>query len=262
VAIEMFSVRAKDGAEIELRWYTKKNAPRGGPVVLYAHGGGMVAGSAKLFDPRVAGLVSESGVPFLSVDYRLAPEGTGTMLAEDTFAGLMWLISNAAKLGVDPARIAVMGESAGGGVAAGVAILARDRRIPLARQILIYPMLDDRNTVPDPALAPFATWTFDNNFTGWSAVLGKDIGTDRVDPVAAPARLKDFTGLAPAYIDVGELDIFRNENLAYAQGLAAARVPVEFHLHPGAPHGFEGFAPESGVARRALADRARVLQSF
>jgi acetyl esterase/lipase len=261
VEIKTFSTQAKDGWELELRWYTVKNGKKG-PAVLYAHGGGMVAGSAKLFDTRVAEMVRDSRVPVLSVEYRLAPEGKGTMLAEDTFAGLAWLIANAAKLGADPARIAVMGESAGGGVAAGVAILARDRNIPLARQILIYPMLDDRNTTADPSLAPFAAWTYDNNFTGWSAVLGNDIGTDCVSPIAAPARLKGFAGLAPAYIDVGELDIFRDENLAYAYGLASARVPIEFHLYPGAPHGFEGFAPQSAVARRAIADRLRVLGSL
>jgi acetyl esterase/lipase len=261
VEIALFSTKTKDGAEIELRWYTKKGAPKG-PAVLYTHGGGMIFGSAAFSDPRVSQQVSATGVPFLSVDYRLAPEATGTMLVEDAYAGLTWLIANAAKLGVDTNRIAVMGESAGGGIAAGLAILARERRIPIAKQILVYPMIDDRNVTPDPALAPFANWTYDNNYTGWKAVLGDDIGTDRVSPIVAPARLKDFAGLPPAYIEVGELDIFRDEDIAYALEISKAGIPIELHVHPGAPHGFEGHAPNSQVAKRAMADRYRVLGSF
>src|SRR5262249_47030311 len=158
----------------------------------------------------------------------------------------------AAKFRVDPKRIAIMGDSAGGGLAAGLAIMARDRGVQLARQILVYPMLDDRNQTPNPLIAPLITWNYDDNFTGWSALLGKDFGTDRVSPVAAPARLKDFKGLAPAYLEVGELDIFRDENIAYAQQFALAGIPVEFHLHPGAPHGAERLAPTSALAGRIM----------
>jgi acetyl esterase/lipase len=261
VDIKIFSTKTKDNAEIELRWYQKKNAPTG-PAVIYVHGGGMILGSARLYEPVVAEFASVSGVSFLSVDYRLAPEVRGTTPAEDAFAALVWLVGNAKKLGVDPARIAIMGASAGGGIGAGAVILARDRGIPLARQILLYPMLDDCNTVTDAAMAPFANWSFDDNYTGWHALLGEDIGTDRVSPVAAPARLKDFKGLPPTYIDVSDLDIFRDEALAYAQRIAAARIPVEFHLYPGAPHAFERSAPNSALARRAFADRVRIVQSF
>lgn len=261
VEIKVFTTKSKDGAEIELRWTTKKNGAAG-PAVLYVHGGGMIVGTAKMYDPIVADYVNATGVPFLSVEYRLAPEAQGEMLAEDCYAGLTWLIANAAKLGVDPKRIAIMGDSAGGGLAAGLGILARDRGIHLARQILIYPMLDDRNQNPNPLIKPLITWNYDDNFTGWSALIGKDFGTDKVSPVVAPARLKDFKGLAPTYIDVGELDIFRDENIAYAQQLALANVPVEFHLHPGAPHGAERVAPDSALSRRILADRYRVISSL
>jgi acetyl esterase/lipase len=261
VEIKLFSTTAKDGAKIELRWTTKKNGKKG-PAVLYIHGGGMILGTAAMYDPVVSEYVNATGVPFLSVEYRLAPEVQGTTLVEDSFAGLTWLVENAAKLGVDPKRIAVMGDSAGGGIAAGVAIVARDRNVKLAKQILIYPMLDDTNLSPDPELDQYAVWSFDNNFTGWRALLGDAFGTDRVPVPAAPSRLKDFTGLAPAYIDVGELDIFRDEDIAYAGKIAAARIPVELHVHPGAPHGFERMAPQSGVARRAMADRFRIIQSF
>jgi acetyl esterase/lipase len=261
VHIKLFSTQTKDGAQIELRWYTKKNAPAGAAVV-YAHGGGMIVGSAAMFDAVVTEYVTITGVPFLSVDYRLAPEAQGTALVEDAFAGLSWLIANASALGVDPARIAVMGDSAGGGIAAGVAILARDQGITLARQILIYPMLDDRNLTPDPAFDPFATWNFDNNFTAWSALLGDALGRDTVPPVVAPARLKNFAGLAPAYIEVGELDIFRDEDISYARRLAAAGISTELHVHPGAPHAFERLVPHAQVSQRAMADRMRVLRSL
>ena len=180
-------------------------------------------------------------------------------MAEDSFSALMWLHDHAAELGVDPERIAVMGDSGGGGPTAAAAILARDRKLPVAKQILVYPMLDDRNTTPGPIPEELLTWGYDNNYTGWVTLLGDQIGTDAVSPVASPARLPDFTGLAPAYIDVGDLDIFRDESIAYAGGLASAGIPVELHVHPGAPHGFERFVPDSRVAQRAMADRARAV---
>lgn len=226
-----------DGTPILLRWYVKNGAAPGA-AVLYLHGGGMIMGSVALYDGPVARYVSNSGVPMLSVDYRRAPEHPYPTPIEDCYAGLQWLGTHAAELGVDPARIAVMGDSAGGGLAAALALLARDRGGPaLARQILIYPMLDDRNTVPDPEIVPFALWTYDDNITGWGA-------------------------LPAAYIEVGQLDIFRDEDLAYAQRLSHAGVEVEFHLRPGVPHEFETFAYDTDVARRASADRIRVLTAL
>jgi acetyl esterase/lipase len=252
---------AEDGAPIPVRWYTKEGSPAG-PAVLYVHGGGMILGNVDLYDNVVAAYVSATGVPMLSVDYRLAPEYPHPAPVEDCFAGLEWLIDHAAELGVDPGRIAVMGDSAGGGLAAGVALLARDRGRPLARQVLVYPMLDDRNLTPDPALVPFAVWSYDNNVTGWTALLGDAAGGPDVPPSAAPSRAVDLAGMAPAYIEVGELDIFRDEDVEYARRLAAAGVSVELHVHTGAPHGFERLAPASGVATRAMADRLRVLSSL
>ena len=153
----------------------------------------------------------------------------------------------------------MLGDSAGGGVAAGVALLARDRGLALKRQMLVYPMLDDRNIIPDPELEPFAGWTYDNNFTGWSALLGDALGSDDVPEAAAPARAKDLTGIAPAYVECGELDIFRDEDIEYARRIAAAGSSIELHIHPGAPHGFERLGAGSDVANRAMADRYRVL---
>jgi acetyl esterase/lipase len=223
----------------------------------------MLGGSVDLYDEGVSWYVAQSGVPFLSVDLRLAPEApTSTAMAEDSFSALMWLRDHAAELGVDPERIAVMGDSGGGGPTAGAAILARDREVPVAMQILVYPMLDDRNTTPGGIPDELLTWGYDSNYTGWVTLLGEEIGTDTVSPISAPARLIDFAGLAPAYIDVGDLDIFRNESIAYGAGLAAAGIPVELHVHLGAPHGFERFVPDAGVAQRAMADRARAITTF
>jgi acetyl esterase/lipase len=143
----------------------------------------------------------------------------------------------AAELGLSTDRIAVIGDSAGGGLAAAVSILARDRQGPaIAKQILLMPMLDDRNIDPDPHLAPFVSWTWDDNRTGWGALLGDAASGPDMPAAAAPARVADPSGLPPAYVDVGQLDIFRDESIAYALRLSQAGVPVEFHLHPGLPH--------------------------
>jgi acetyl esterase/lipase len=261
VTTATYMAAASDGADLELRWYTTGD-PGPGSAVLYAHGGGLISGSLDLYDAVLSGYVARTGVPFLAVDYRLAPEASGTTLAQDVFSGLTWLLDHARELGVDPRRIAVMGDSGGAGPAAASAIIARDRGIALAGQLLIYPMLDDRTQTPDRARVPFLTWTYDNNFTSWRALLGEQLGGDSVSPLAAPARLTDFAGLAPAYLDVGDLDIFRDETITYALNLARAGVPTELHLHPGVPHGWERFVPNSATARRALADRVRAISSI
>jgi acetyl esterase/lipase len=261
VQIRSLSITVDDGAEIAVRWYARGDQ-RPGSAVVYAHGGGMIAGNLDVYDRVIAEYVAATGVPFLSVDYRLAPEAQGPRPARDVFAALVWLHEQASELGLRPERIAIMGDSGGGGVAASAAIIARDRGLGPARQILIYPMLDDRNLAGDAAREPFLSWTYDMNFTGWSARLGEQFGADDVAPEAAAARLTDFRSLAPAYIEVGDLDIFRDENLAYAQRLAAASVPIELHVHPGSPHGFERFAPHSQLAQRAMRDRLRTIQRF
>lgn len=261
VTKKSFFLTTEDGASIEIRWYTKTGTNPGSAVV-YAHGGGLVGGSLDLYDPFVSQYVTLSGVPFLAIEYRLAGENKGTILAEDTYAAIAWLFEHASELGIDCNRIAVMGDSGGGAPAAGAAILARNRGIQLSKQILIYPMLDDRNINPDPHMVPFVSWTYDNNYTGWYALLGDDITGDNVSSIAAPARNTNIEGLAPAYIEVSELDIFRDEDVDYAKKLWKAGISVELHVHPGATHGFERFAPSTQVARRAMADRIRVLQSL
>jgi acetyl esterase/lipase len=253
---------AADGSEILLRWYVKEGGSAG-PAVLYLHGGGMISGSLAVYDGPVSRYVSSSAVPMLAVEYRLAPEHPYPTPVEDCYTGLLWLVEHAAELNVDPARIAVMGDSAGGGLAAAIALMSRDRGGPaLAHQILIYPMLDDRNTSPDPEIAPFAVWSYDDNITGWAALLGDAVGGASVSPYAAPARAIDLSGLPPCYLEVGQLDIFRDEDLDYAQRLSGAGVTVEFHLRPGVPHEFETYAFATDIARRSVRDRLRVLDSI
>ncbi|MGW5233245.1 alpha/beta hydrolase [Streptomyces nodosus] len=256
-----YSTPAADGAALELRWYRPRDATPG-PAVLYVHGGGMVLGSLDAYDRLLGWYAEQSRVPFLSVGYRPAPESTGTALAEDVYAGLRWLNQHAPELDIDPHRIAVMADSGGGAPAAGATLLARERGTPIARQILIYPMLDDRTVNPDPALDAVAPWTYDNNATAWGAVLGNRAGTDRVSPVEAPARLTDATALPSAYLETGDLDIFRTEVIRYAATLAVGGVPVELHVHPGAPHGFDRLAPDATVTRRAHRDRLRVIATL
>ena len=253
-------IMREDGSTLHLRWY-EKSGPAAGSAVVYAHGGGMIMGSLDDFDAILARYVSESGVPILAVEYRLAPEHPAPAGVDDCLAALDWLVAEAGTLGVDPARIGVMGDSGGGALAASAALAVRDRGgPPLAKQILVYPMLDDRTRVPDPAIAPLVTWTYVNNVVAWDAVLG-DTPADALPPVA-PARADDLTGLPSTYIDVGELDIFRAEDVDYAARLSAAGVSVELHVHPGVPHAFELAAPDIAVSRRVLADRYRAMRSF
>jgi acetyl esterase/lipase len=259
-----YSAASHDGGSVPLRWYSPPGHDRSkaGPAAVYLHGGGMIAGSVELHDRWVAAYVADSGVPMLAVDYRRAPEHPHPSPAEDSYAGLAWLAAHAGELGVDAGRIAVMGDSGGGGLAAAAALLARDRGPAMAKQILIYPMLDDRTTVPDPALVPFAGWSYDDNYTGWHALLGETIGTAGVPGSAAPARAANLAGLPALYMEVGELDIFRDEDIEYARRVAAAGISVELHVHPGCPHGFDRAAPGADVVRRSRADRLRALASY
>jgi acetyl esterase/lipase len=197
-----------------------------------------------------------------SVEYRLAPEHPFPAPVEDCYAALKWLSARSAELGVNRSRIAVGGASAGGGLAAGLALLTRDRaEVEVTFQLLIYPMIDDRNVAPASETVPDTfVWTRENNRMGWRAYLGREPGGADVSPYAAAARATDLTGLPPAYIPVGDLDLFLDENITYAQRLLAAGVPTELHVYPGAFHGFNGFVPSAEISRRFNADRDSALK--
>lgn len=248
-----------DGAKVAMRLYTPAQ-PTSDALVIYVHGGGMILGNVDLYDPRLRLLAARWGVRVLAVDYRLAPEHPHPAPVEDCYAALAWAAANGREIGVDPARIALVGESAGGGLAAGVTLLARDRGGPaIARQILLYPMLDDRTRSARGPLPTVVLWTYEDNITGWGALLGERVGGADVPAYAAPARAADLAGLPPAYVVVGDNDIFAAEDLDYAARLSAAGVPTEFHLLPGGPHAYDFLAPDAGISRRTWDDVARLV---
>jgi acetyl esterase/lipase len=224
------------------------------PAVYAIHGGGYVLGTATMEDPRLDRWAAALGCVGVAVDYRLAPEHPYPTPLEDCYAGLVWLHEHAGELGVDPARIGISGRSAGGGLAAGLALLARDRGGPaIAFQLLGCPMLDDRMaTVSSGWTVP--VWDPRSNAYGWRSYLGAPPGTDDVPAYAAPARAGDLTGLPPALVSVGTVDGFLHEDVAYASRLLEAGVPTELHVYPGGCHGFENFAPEATISRRAVRD--------
>lgn len=234
------------------------------PAVLYLHGGGMVSCTVETVAPAIARGVAATGVQYFAVDYPLAPEFRAPAAVDDVYAALQWLSRGAAGMHVDPARIAVMGDSAGGGLAAGAVLMARDRGLspPVAKQVLVCPMLDDRTRYPDAwPLLDFVTWTARDNDLAWDAYLGaENRGKPGVSVYAAPGRIEDAAGLPRTYIEVGGLDLFRDEDMRYALKLAEANVEVEFHLYPGVPHGFEG-GVGSQVVTKALEGRIRAVQT-
>ena len=222
------------------------------PAILHTHGGGFVSGLAEISVRAMQDLCAELGCVAVSVEYRLAPETTYAGSIEDTYAGLKWLHANAASLGVDPARIAVMGESAGGGHAALLALTARDRgEVPVAFQCLIYPMLDDRtgSTRSMPDHVGQLIWNAQSNRFGWQSFLGMKPGGRNIPVAAVPARRTDLAGLPPAFIGVGSLDLFVDEDVDYAQRLNAAGVPAQLIVVPGAFHGFDAMPSGARIAR-------------
>lgn len=228
-----------------------------GPGIYHTHGGGMIigdrwTGAAALFD-----WIVQYNAVAVSVEYRLAPEFPDPYPVEDCYAGLVWTAENAANLGIDLDRLLIVGGSAGGGLAAGVALLARDRSGPeLCGQLLMYPMIDDRDqTVSTVQIDGVGVWDRGSNVTGWDALLGERRGTDDVSIYAAPARARDLSGLPPAFIDCGSAEVFRDEDVAYASTIWACGGQAELHVWPGGFHAFEGFAPQAALSRAMIAAR-------
>jgi acetyl esterase/lipase len=249
-----------DRGTATLRVHRPKNLAGQRPCVYWMHGGGLVLGDNKMDDARFDSWCNEYGIVGVSVDYRLAPEFPYPTPLEDCYAGLAWVHQNAESLGIDATRIGIGGASAGAGLAAGLALLARDRGdLSVAFQLLIYPMIDDRqitvsSTWSDPIWSPAA------NTFGWTAYLGDKKGTSDVEPYAAPARATDLSGLPPTLISVGALDGFSDEDIDYAVRLRHAGVAVELHVYPGAPHGFDTFGDFTAISRRAIAETNSWLQ--
>jgi len=246
---------------VRVRIYQPNDRPSILPALLWIHGGGYVMGDIEQDDRLMKQLVKRVGLVAVSVDYRLPPEHPFPAPVEDCYAGLQWLFAHAGDLGVDSSRIAIGGASAGGGLAAGLALLARDRReVQVAFQLLIYPMIDDRNVTPASyAITDPRVWHRESNRLGWKAYLGRDGGGGDVSPYAAAARATDLTNLPPAYIPVGALDLFIDENIEYAQRLIQAGVPTELHVYPGAFHGFDAFVPSAAVSKQFKAERDNAL---
>ena len=248
--------------DVRIFLYQPTLTPQSTAGLLWLHGGGYVGGNVDLEDVRARAMAAELGCVMVSVDYRLAPETPFPGSVEDCYAALRWLHANAGALGVDTGRLAVGGGSAGGGLAAALALLARDRaEIPLVFQVLIAPMLDDRTVTierPHPYTGEFV-WTRESNRFGWTALLGQEPGSDGISPYAAAARAEHLAHLPPAFIAVGALDLFLEENMAYARRLIHAGVPTELHVYPGAYHGFQ-LVPSAWMTQAAARDQISAIR--
>ncbi|MEU6407609.1 alpha/beta hydrolase [Microbispora sp. NPDC046933] len=256
---------ATDGAPIPLSIFSPADRATAAPCVYWMHGGGMVMGDRFSQIDIPLEWLDRFGAVVVSVEYRLAPEATGTALVDDCYQGLLWIAEHSAELGIDPARIVVAGASAGGGLAAGVTLLARDRGTPpIAAQMLICPMLDHRNT--STSSRQFSggpgVWTREMNEFGWRSVLG-DLTGDEVSPYVSPALADDLSGLPTTYVDTGSAEVFRDEDADYATRIWAAGGQAELHVWAGGFHGFDALYPQahiSATARRTRTDwLARVL---
>jgi acetyl esterase/lipase len=243
------------GAEhVVVRVHRPKGSTGARPCVYWMHGGGLVLGSYEGDDARFDRWCQEYDCVGVSVEYRLAPECPYPGPIEDCYAGLKWVHTNAAALGIDPGRIGVAGASAGAGLAAALALVARDRaEIAVRFQLLMYPMLDDRQITASSHWAD-PIWPRPANTFGWTSYLGSAKGGADVSGYAAPARSSNLEGLPPTWIGVGALDGFSDEDTEYATRLRHSGVPVEFHIYPGMPHGFDALMPAHPQSTRAVRD--------
>jgi triacylglycerol lipase len=255
------SIATPAGHALRVRIYRPTDRNGRLPALLHIHGGGYVMGSVRMNHLSNIELAASTSALILSVDYRLAPETVAPGAVEDCYAALQWLHDNAEQLGIDPARIAIRGESAGGGLAAALALLARDRGGPaIVHQNLIYPMLDDRSCITRmPAHLGAFVWTPQANAFGWRSLLGQEPGSAEISPYAAPARAEDLAGLPPSFIAVGALDLFLVEDMDYARRLIEAGVAAELHVYPGAYHGFD-ILPDAAPTRQMKRDAVAALR--
>jgi acetyl esterase/lipase len=234
------------------------------PCLLWFFAGGQVMGGAGEDDAYISALAKQLGCVVAVVDYRLAPEAPAPAAAEDGYLAYSHLRAHAHELGLDAERIGIAGASGGGAIAAATMLLIRDRRATTPRVLALnYPMLDDRNRTPSShEVTDVGIFDRATNLTAWSAVLGERAGADNVDPVCAPGRATDLTGFPPTFIAAAEIDVFRDEDLAFAQQLIADHVPTELHLYAGAYHAFDRFAPQARVTKSFEASRNDFLARY
>jgi acetyl esterase/lipase len=246
--------------DVRVRIYKPKNRSGLLPGLLWIHGGGYIMGNYTLDDYSAKKMCVDTNCIIVSVDYRLAPEYPFPAAIEDCYAALKWTADKSVQLGIDKQRIGIGGGSAGGGLAAGLALITRDRHeIDIVFQLLIYPMIDDRNITPSShAIDDPRAWDREKNLFAWKTYLGESAKDGEVSPYAAASRAKDLSGLPPAFIGVGELDLFVDENIEYAQRLIQAGVSTELHVYPGATHGFDSMENAS-VAKRFTAERNKAI---
>ena len=244
--------------DVPVRIYRPTQATGTLPGIYFIHGGGMILGDVDGEDAAASTICEQVGAVVVSVEYRLAPEHPYPAQTEDCYAALVWMADHAAELGFDSDRLGVYGASAGGGLTLAVALLARDRGGPQIRFMMpIYPMIDDRNETPSShEITEIGIWDRAGNIEAWAWYLGDG----KPDQYAAPARAEDLAGMPPAYIDVGTVDLFRDEDITFAMRLMAAGVPTELHVHPGAYHGSEGFAADAPLSQRIWAGRIDALR--
>lgn len=246
--------------EQRIRIFRPSNHTGALPGLVFIHGGGMIMGSIEGEAATAQMLCSETGAVVVSVDYRKAPEHPYPAGPDDCYSASQWVLDNAQALGVDPENIGIIGGSAGGGLALAVCLMARDRGAKTFKYMMpIYPMIDDRNeTGSTHEVTEVGIWDREGNRQAWDWYLG---GRE-ADAYAAPARASDLTGLPPAFIDVGEMDLFRDEDTVFAQRLLGSGVPCEFRIYPGAYHASEVFAPEAALSKRIWEGRIDALRRF
>ncbi|RFA09810.1 lipase [Subtercola boreus] len=263
VTHEERSVPGPEGApEIILSIFRRTDHVAGGPGIYNVHGGGMIIGDRFTGLEPLLDWVEQFDAVLVSVEYRLAPESPDPALVDDCYAGLVWTAEHADELGFNADRLVISGGSAGGGIAAGVTLMARDKGGPaLIGSLLMYPMLDDRNeTVSSHQFVGIGVWDRGSNDTGWDALLGDRRGTENVSIYAAPARATDLSGLPPTFIDVGSAEVFRDEDVAYASKIWADGGICELHVTPGVFHGAELMAPAAALSTAVAENRTRWLR--
>jgi acetyl esterase/lipase len=246
-----------DSPPVGVRIYRPKAASGVLPGIFFIHGGGMIMGSVEGENLKAAELCEAIQAVVVSVEYRLAPEHPHPAPVQDCYAALKWMAQNADDLAFDPNRLAVVGGSAGGGLTIATTMMARDKGFPrICFQMPLYPMIDDRNETPSSyEIMDLGIWDREGNVEAWQWYLGGK----PADDYAAPARAENLAGLPPTFIDVGELDLFRDEDIQFAARLIQAGVPTELHVYPGAYHASEVFAPEAALSQSILSRRTEAL---